>query len=811
MLKKLVSILIAFLFILSSGLNAKPAKKQVEALRTGNAPEIDAYLNDPVWDHGEAAGGFTQVSPYNGKPGKMKTEVKFVYNDEAIYIGAMLYDTSPDSITTYLSRRDDHSLSDYFGIYLDPFNDGLIAYGFFVTAAGVQSDMRSVSGSSDMVDERWDAVWESAVRIVDEGWIVEMKIPYSSLRFPSGNHRDWGMNIFRSIRRYRELSAWNYVNQEENSTNAQAGILAGLMDIKPPVRLSVNPYAATYVNKYKAAENAGYSVKGGLDLKYGISESFTLDMMLIPDFGQVESDDEILNLTPFETYYDEKRGFFMEGNELFERADIFYSRRIGSTPEGFYQVKEKLRENEFIKTNPGETQILNATKISGKSRSGISAGFLNAMTRPVYAEIEDSLTGKTRLMNTQEFRNYNVSVLEKSLPNNSYVSIINTNVFGANTPYLANVTGLDTKISNRENSHALFLKSAYSGRRDHAGSYDDGLFYDMSFARIRGNFLWSFRQRMETDNYNPNDMGFIRANNEFSNSLSLDYNIYEPFWKILRLYNSFFVNYSTLYKPFEFSRFYLGMRNSVTFRNYLFSGLTLYYQPESFDWYEPRVQGRKFITPGYIYGRAFISSDYRKTFAIDADITHKRSFEHDSKFFGFGLGPRIRINDKFFVVYNFENNIHVNLPGYIRHTKTGDSIYFGLRDMNTYINTFNADYTFNNKSSLGLRVRHYWSYLEYNTYFLLNAQGRLDPAEHFSEPGRNYNAFNIDMVYSWFFAPGSEISLVWKNALEADEKMIQDSYTENFKNALSAPMFNSISLKILYYLDYNQLKKKFAG
>lgn len=808
MLKK--TFFVVFSLIISINLAAGPAKKQIEALRTGNAPQIDADLSDPVWEHGNSAGEFLQVSPYNGEASKMQTRVKIVYDDEAIYVGAHLCDTSPDSIISYLSKRDDLSLSDYFGIYMDPYNDGLIAYGFFVTSAGVQADMRSISGSEDLVDENWDAVWESAVKIVENGWVVEMKIPYSALRFPSENHRNWGMNIFRNIRRYRELSAWNYISQEENSMNSQAGMLAGLVDVQPPMRLSFNPYAATYINKYSGSENPGYSVKGGLDLKYGLSESFTLDMMLIPDFGQVESDDEVLNLTPFETYYDEKRGFFMEGNELFERANIFYSRRIGGTPHRYYDVSDELNEHEFIKRNPSEGQILNATKISGKTTKGLSAGFMNALTNPMYAEIKDSITGKTRMFKTQELRNYNVSALEQSLPNNSYMSVINTNVIGANSPYFANVTGIDTKLANKENSHAIFLQSAYSARRDHTGDYTGGLSYDLSLSKIRGNFLWSYNQRLETDNYNPNDLGFIRANNQFSNGLRLNYNVYEPFWKILRFYNSIFTQYSTLYKPFEFSEWHIGLRSSATFRNFLSSGIIFFYQPAAQDWYEPRVEGRKFNEPGYIYTHAFLSSDYRKKFAIDADFTHRKSFQYDSEFFGFEVGPRVRINDKFFVVYELENNIYINRPGYIDHDEEEDSIYFGLRDMNTFINTFNANYTFNNRSSLSFRIRHYWSYLEYSDYFLLNEQGDLDPIDY-SEPDRNYNAFNVDMVYSWFFAPGSEISVVWKNAIEADEKLIVDSYTDNFRNTLNAPQFNSISIKILYYLDYQQLKKKIAG
>ncbi|MGC9344477.1 MAG: DUF5916 domain-containing protein, partial [Bacteroidales bacterium] len=590
MLKRILqfSFLISLFLFVENSLCAGPVKKQVEAVRAGNAPVIDGDLSDIAWKNALSAGQFLQVSPFNGQPSRMKTEVRFVYNDEAIYVGAFLHDSSPDSIVKYLSKRDDLSLADNFGIYFDPFNDGLIAYGFFVTAAGVQGDMRSVSGSRDVEDETWDAVWESAVEINDEGWVVEMKIPYSALRFPKENGKKWGMNIFRNIRRYREESTWNYVNQEENSVNGQAGMLAGVINIEPPMRLAVNPYAASYINKYSNSESAGYSVKGGLDLKYGINESFTLDMMLIPDFGQVESDDEVLNLSPFETYYDEKRGFFMEGNELFERANIFYSRRIGSRPVDFYSAYDNLNENEYVTENPAETQILNASKITGKTRKGLSAGFLNATTNPMYAIIKDSITGEERKLRTQNLRNYNVSVVEQSLRNNSYVSLINTNLSTLNDPYSANVTGIDLKIANKENSHAIFLKSAYSNRRISGSEKENGYYHDLDISRIRGRFLWNYNQRLETDRYNPNDLGFVRASNEISNGFRLNYNIYQPFWKILRLYNSVFAEYSTLFKPRVYSDMHVGLRSTTTFVNYFTLGVTAYYKPDANDWYESR-------------------------------------------------------------------------------------------------------------------------------------------------------------------------------------------------------------------------------
>lgn len=783
-------------------------KKEIEAIRIINAPKIDAVLDDQAWEDAGVANDFFQLMPFNGKPCSFNSEVRILYDDEALYIGAILSDPNPDSIVKILTQRDELSDSDFFGVYLDPFNDGLNAYGFFVTAAGVQTDMRNTSGSMEIEDESWDAVWESAVQIVDQGWVVEMKIPYSALRFPKENTENWGLNIFRNIRRYREYVSWNYIDRKQTGMLSQAGLLSGVKDVEPPVRLSFTPYLATYLNKYSGNSDPGYSIKGGLDLKYGLTESFTLDMMLIPDFGQVESDDEILNLTPFETYYDEKRAFFTEGGELFDKAEIFYSRRIGGRPNGYSEAEDRLNENEKLIKNPAETQLLNATKVSGKTRKGLSVGFLNAVSKPMFATARDTLTGEIREIKTQDLTNYNITVVEQALRNNSYLSFINTNMNQAGNPFRANVLGIDHKLVNNANRYAVYVKGAWSRRLDEGIHPENGYYYDLDVSKIQGQFLASLSRRMETHNYNPNDLGFIRANNEISNRLRLSYNFYEPFWILRNLYNSVFVEYSTLYLPREFREKNIGLRSRMTFNNYLTFGFVSFYQPEAYDWFEPRVEGYKMIEPGYFYNSAFFSSDYRKPLALNAEITHRQSFEYGSEFLGLSFGPRIRINDNFFVNYSIDDNKYKNDLGYIDHTEQEDSIYMGRRDVNTLINTLNANYTFSTQSSLSFRVRHYWSSLQYKDYYLLQENGRLKPNEGYTADGRNFNALNIDMVYTWIFAPGSEITIVWKNSIETDEEYPIEEFSENIRSTFAAPQFNSLSFKILYYLDYNYLKKK---
>lgn len=294
----------------------------------------------------------------------------------------------------------------------------------------------------------------------------KFKIPYSAIRFPVKENPVWGLNFFRRIRRLNSNNSWNLINFEIEGFIQQSGELHGLKNIKAPVRLSVSPYVAAYAKTN--SENSGINplFKGGVDVKYGLSESHTLDMMLIPDFGQIQSDDEELNLSPYELYYDEKRQFFVEGIELFNRANIFYSRRIGAKPKFGDNDDLNLSANEKVAFNPNESQLVNATKISGRDKNGWGIGFLNAMTLPGKAEITDTVTGKTRKLITQPFTNYNVMVVEKAIKNNSYFSLINTNLSMVDNPYKANVTGTEFQLKNKNQTYQLTGTGAFSYRSE---------------------------------------------------------------------------------------------------------------------------------------------------------------------------------------------------------------------------------------------------------------------------------------------------------------------------------------------------------
>jgi len=823
--KRILFVIAIFFISTLSAISLNNEKKSVEIVKASSSLKIDGVLTETAWQNAAVAKDFIQFEPYNGKKPSLPTEVKVIYDDQAIYFGAILYDNNPDSVIRDLGVRDEFTRmnADLFTVLISTFNDGVNAVEFMVSASGVQSDGKHTGNHSD---SNWDGVWESAVGFTDNAWIVEMKIPYSALRFSKKEDQTWGIQFFRSIRRYREWSSWNFADVNTQGLINQLGEVSGIKDVEPPLRLSVTPYFSAYLEN-NADNKWNNDINAGMDLKWGINQSFTLDMILIPDFGQVQSDDEVLNLSPYEVRYDEKRAFFTEGTELFNKGNIFYSRRIGSRPKKSGDVEDMLDSNEVVENNPIETQLINSSKISGRTSGGLGIGFLNAMTGSVDAIIKDTipeiisngfeteLKYNKRKIRTQGFTNYNMIVLDQTLKNNSYVSLANTNVQYSGEDYTANVSAGEFKLMNKENSYQFFGSGAVS--QIYSDETSIGHKYFMMFAKTKGNFLFEAAHNTESDTYDPNDMGYIQQNNESTWYAELDYNINEPFWKVLNWRNEINFRYENLYKPRKFSEFQISAITHTTFaKSYVHTGLFVSVMPVgSYDHFEPRVDGWKFKSPKLTMGNWWISTDYRKRIAGDFNFGGWKALEYDRYGYWFGFGPRLRISDKWLLTYRLSMDNDYNTYGYIEDyidESENTVINFGKRDQHTIINTLTTNYIFNNKMSLSLRVRHYWSRVEYDDYYTLKENGDLSESIGYDTYGNgenlNYNAFTLDMKYLWRFAPGSEMALVWKNAIYTDDTKITNNFIDNINDTFGSSQINSISFKILYYLDYHYLKRK---
>jgi hypothetical protein len=812
-MKKGISLLLIWLlFIISSF--GQYVKKHVDAIPVQDSPKIDGILDEDVWKDAPIAADFIQRQPYNGKPPAFPTEVRFLYDNSGLYVGAMMYDPNPDSIPAQLGLRDSQGLNaDYFILMLSPFNDGINAFCFMVYVSDVQSDYKLPGASSDFEqDMSWDAVWQSKARKNKKGWVVEMKIPYSAIRFPKTGIQEWGVNCQRDIRRIRESSSWNFIDSKVQGFVNQGGLLQGIHDIKPPLRLSLSPYVSGYIEKNPDDATWQFSYNYGADLKYGINQSFTLDMTLIPDFGQVPSDDKIYNFSPFEIRYDEKRQFFTEGTELFNKGGIFYSRRIGAEPVDYFMVYDSLGGNEIVKDNPMQTKLLNATKVSGRTNGNLGIGVFNAISGNTWAKVTDTVTGEQRKTLTQGVTNYNMLVFDQGLKNNSWFDLMNTNYYIPGTDYCANVTGTDFKFANKKYTYALNGNGFVSQKYYSHQSPEFGYHYYLEFGKISGNFQFSYSQLLETDTYDPNDMGYNARNNKFDNKISLKYNIYEPFGNFLSWYNNLYFYYDCIYDGFKFSAFRIQGESHINTKKHLDIGLNFETSPlPSHDYYEPRVDDYMYITPAEYSTNIWISTDYRKKIALDVWTGGYMASKYNSYGLAFNIGPRFRASDKLFFTYLLSYENILNNVGYVTNYQDSicmEIIIFGKRDIQTITNVLRANYMINSKMSIDFRLRHYWVTAPYSEYYTLQTDGYLDLSDYNENNDINFNQFNIDFSYIWNFAPGSQLSLVWKNAIATFANAIEYNFFDNISQTIGSPASNSFSIRFLYYLDALYFKKK---
>ncbi|MFI5196149.1 MAG: DUF5916 domain-containing protein [Chitinophagales bacterium] len=777
------------------------AKRVLNAHAAEGKIAIDGKLNEPAWQKADKATGFTQLSPNPGQPSGQRTEVSILYDNDAVYIGAMMYDTSPDSILKQLSARDeDGSNADAFSVSFDTYLDKQNASLFVVTASGVQLDAIL---KFDAANLSWNAPWYSKVNINDKGWSVEIKIPYSSLRFPKKVIQQWGVNFCRQIRRTREKSYWNVVKPDVSNVVGQSGILDGIHDVISPVRLALLPYVSAYAQNYSGANTN--TLNGGLDIKYGFNESFTLDMTIVPDFGQTLYDNTVLNLSPIEVKYDERRYFFTEGLDIFNKNDLFYSRRVGGAPVKSGTISGYLDSNEIVTQNPATTKLYNATKISGRTKHNLGIGFFNAISAPAYATVEYVPTDTTRKVETAPLTNYNVIVLDQALKNNSYLSFVNTNVSRQRDSYNADVTALLFRFSNKSNTYATDGSGDVS-QLYYTGKPDVGYRYYFDVGKTSSNYTWLLSTKSISDRFNPNDLGYLDKNNLTYYYLDQNYNTFKPFWVINNVYNHVGIGYSRTFNPDVFMQFDINGSHSVTLKNYLSFGVYWDLEPlKTYDYYEPRTLGRFYVYPENYYAGAFISSDYRKKFALDVNISNKWFSTKPRNSFYWAISPRYRFNDKLSMVYSISGQNAMNDVGYV--DKTNDStIYFGVRNVNTITNALDASYIFTNTMSLKLSARHYWSQAKYLQYVFLNKYGRLDPTTYNTNHDINFNSFNVYAGLVWQFKPGSEMSVVYQNSIYSSGVQIINNYFDDANYTFRSPQTNSLSVKIIYYLDYVTIK-----
>ncbi|WP_276360134.1 DUF5916 domain-containing protein [Daejeonella sp. H1SJ63] len=787
--------------------------KTFSAIRTEHSPKIDGELDDRAWKETMPASRFTEFKPVPGRveTEDKRTEVRIVYDNTAIYIGARMYD-EPDSIFREVMPRDNLANSDFIGIVFDTYLDRINAFGFYVSSTGTQFDAKYSNSGSE--DNNWNAVWDSQVKIDSLGWTAELKIPYSALRFSSNDIQEWGLNMTRRRHMSNRQSSWNAIDPKVSGFINQSGELQGIKGIKSPVRLSFSPYLSSTVNHYPhnqpELQNTSSSFNGGMDIKYGINQSFTLDMTLVPDFGQIRSDNRVLNLSPFEVRFNENRQFFTEGTELFNKGNLFYSRRIGSNPAYIANINSRLLPGETVKEHPSQSKLLNATKISGRSQNGLGLGFFNAVTKRGFSRVQNSL-GEERLIETHPLTNYNILVLDQSLKNNSSVTFLNTNVLRQGSAYDANVSSFLTNLNDRNNRYYISGagKISYVGAETPGSSSNTGFNYELDAGKKSGNFTWGYGFELTDNKFDPTDLGYFNNNNFINNSLNLGFNSYTP-GMVFNRFNTYMGIFQTQrFKPRAYQSSRASLGGFFEFKNFWTLNLDFYRQFMGKDFYEPRVAGKEYNTPASTYANFRLRSNPIRKYNAGVFFSARLREQFHGVGYVAGFYQNFRVKNRLSLGVDFNTQPQYDYSAWLGISKAKE-IIFSRFDRNTIESMFDATYTFNSNMAIMARGRHYWSNRNNLAFYFLRDDGELqshDGAE-FKGTHTNYNVFNIDLVYSWRFAPGSELSLAYKNLSEDMESDNRMGYLQNFDHIMSQPQNNNLSLKILYYVDYLQLKRR---
>ncbi len=532
-----------------------PTVTAVRVAGTPPAPTIDGRLDDPAWTFATAITDLLQVDPDEGAPVSERTEVRLVYDAEALYVGVRLFDSDPRRIISRLGRRDAATHSDEFRLLLDSYHDHRTAFEFRVNAAGVKKDVLNGADGA-YSDDSWDPVWEVATTVDSLGWTAELRIPFSQLRFSRGSDQVWGLRVARWIQRKNEMAMFPFVAKTETGLASRFADLAGIQDIAAPRRLELLPYVmgrGSYHTPNATGnpfdDGSAYFHGLGTDLKYGVSSNLTLDATVNPDFGQVEVDPAYVNLTAYEQELQERRPFFIEGGETFtfggngggivkfsDPPQYFYSRRIGHEPQG-----STTSPGRFVDM-PEQTTILGAAKLTGKRANGWSVGLLEAVTPRTWATVADTAGPRSR-DEVEPLTNYLVGRLRRDLGRgNTTIGVLGTAVhrdldvaaldelrtaayvggldfyhrWGHNTYTIAaSVGGSVLSGSSAAMQEAQKSSNRYYQRPDaRSFAYDStrtslaGVSADLYLNKVAGTWNWSLGGGLLSPGFEVNDLGF---------------------------------------------------------------------------------------------------------------------------------------------------------------------------------------------------------------------------------------------------------------------------------------------------------------
>jgi hypothetical protein len=847
------------------GLTSVP---NLSALRIDDAqgtlvPIIDGVLDEPVWREAPVATGFVQRQPHEGQPATQRTEARVLYGKDELYIGIRAYDSAPEQIEGKLTRRDQGSYSDWVHVAIDSYNDKRTAFRFGVNPAGVKRD--SYLFDDTRRDRDWDAVWDVETSVDEQGWSAEFRIPYSQLRYSAADVQTWGIQFMRFIARNDESLYWAPVRGDDNAMVSKFGKLEGLRGIEQRPRLEVQPYALGRIQRAPGDDaNPFYDDNDtfsdmGLDVKYGVTSNLTLDVTINPDFGQVEADPAEVNLSQFETFYDERRPFFLEGANIFnygigDGGRLFHSRRIGRRPQGYADA-----HGGYVDM-PENTTIQAAAKLSGKTANGWTIGLLQAVTDEEVADIFTA-DGERMKQAVEPETQYSVVRLQKDLRDGlSTVGVIATGVdrdsnvaeslglhdaaysggvdfrhrFG-NEDFQINGYLLGSRVAGSPDAIARTQRAAgrYMHRpdADHL-SYDptrtslSGTAAEFNFGKISGGFLrYNLGFRTRSAGFETNDVGFLTQVDRQSAFGGVGYDHYLP-TKHLRRWNVKWNNW--YHQTSGGERLSVGSNVGANLQFNNFWGLWANAGYNAASWSVNGLRGGPALRTddNYSFNTGF-HSDGRQNVQLNFNVGAGKS---DSGSWWFNASPnvnwrpsgRLRLS-----VGAFYNKNDSEAQWVTRISESDDDRYvFANLAQETAGVSMRLDYAFTRDLTLELYARPYVSAGRYDGYKqVVDPRARdfsdryanllLDPVpggglsdldgdgdqEFIYDPNFNFRQFRSNAVVRWEYRPGSTLFFVWSHGRQSSDTSGDFYFTEGVRDLFDEPSDDVVMVKFNYWMN----------
>ncbi len=791
--------------------NTDIAEKVIRAKRVENSiVRVDGRLDESIWQSAPVSSDFIQSEPEEGVAASERTTVRIVYDNEALYVAVCAYDSEPDKIKGLLTRRDEQSPSDWLTIAFDSYGDHRTAFQFGVNPVGVKTD----AYFSDDVnkDVNWDAVWDVAVLTDDEGWKAEFCIPFTQLRFPKAADHIWGFQATRLITRKGEVQFWQHKSRDDAGWVSRFGELRGLENIPPARKIQLLPYTVGSASAYP--EEEGNPFKDGRDwdgafggdIKYGITSNITLDMTLNPDFGQVEADPSVFNLTAYESFFEEKRPFFIEGNNIFHyrigigdgnlgQETLFYTRRIGRSP----QHELDLPDGAYS-TQPRTTTINGAAKITGKTKSGWTLGLLEALTAEEHAEIElngeryrqvvEPRTNYFVFRSQKDFREGRTTIggiftnVYRDIPDESLNYLTKNALAGGvdfshrwrDDTYFVSVNMVASHIRGHENAirEAQLSSSRYFQRPDAAYlSYDPGRTSLSGFSSTYqigkiGGGHWRFGAvgTMRSPGFEVNDIGYVQSVDMIVNALYMNYIEFTPG----QLFRDYFISASG-WNAHNFGGEHVGDGYSLhahfRFLNYWTTTIGGNAQINNLS--QSMLRGGPGILLPDLYDANFnLQSDDRKPLIVNLSA---RVTGHREGTFSYNIMPSItlRPTGRFNLSLSFGYIPSVDNEQYVDkvYDNEGEHYIFARLDQKTVFLVTRLNYTLTPNLGVQFYAMPFITSGSYDNFKEVIApkaaryEDRFSGYEYRDNPDFNFQEFRSNLVVRWEYLPGSTIFFVW--------------------------------------------------